>query len=1677
MSEPLYDFEKYYQPMTVDAAVKLDRGGLPIKTLASTEDEEGEVALNERVTNNVKYYISYIEVLDSSGKTVDTLYSPKYSGVTLNSVRVVEAHIAYENDEEATVYIGAGYGIEELEEYGIIESPETSYKRLPDTIESGDHLCGDEDGTVTFSLKRYDIDSLKAVTVNDKVGSIRITYIPRYEIMDYNDEQSQNFGAFGKQGDFYNLKVSLEVLGFGRDREKSWKWLNKAGKKDTRAVVGYDSFRKSIRYMSEYLNDGGMGLEINYYDDNYVMPRGENVPEDPPTREEWRKNHDEAQRRFNAYKTYMDNRDYTRTDMKYKTKYGALPELLPPWIEKVNRDYRSASGTDNDLVADISGLEADGGTGTALIPNVADAFKAFYYPKEELAEQFEDDVSEIIGYIRKTPLSKFISKIGSDSKLLNEMITQRSEAVFKADNVGKFAIELEECKRFLYREALDSTTMSTFGYKTNAVTPRARAFSISGFGTYVTQYTSQVDGKRTITVTHGNICNSSGECTIGQGGWDGWKKYVANGCYGPMESPGRAAEYYKSTTVGIGMKSSNVLKTLRNYYASWYKSYHNISGRIDIDIYSADSLSDIYDFISDYRKHRAKIARITSATLNTLGYIYETDIYAGYMTVMVVDDKDRYYTYWHKNGEYRTVYLKSEGWNKYVEVDPDFKANVGGTEQVLKSEYTAAQYLNDCGILLNAIRTASQNSSDVSLYMNSLQPEGTNYKLTGQYYLMMLKHDITGLAKSTVPLDWEDYCTIEYTYRYTNELMMDQYNSGCIIENVVPAIKRLLATARYNMTLHPGDYDDDDFDTLDSAYDAYSDLSDVTDKIQYYQSLTRESVFSNKSLIESQILSLNLAEIPARFMVPVLMYKKVRVKRKVWGRTRHRMVKKSIGVRWVEVRVIDTTVYGSYPQLPDDACAIYDINKDGSVKDGGVLTFNKELEGDAASQLDLGTLTDQDFVTLVITSKGYTVEVEATTSDSRIFTFTNDGKKAYARSGLFPKKGNVRVTRIKTPLPGTPASDERTDIQVRYEMPAIPRMSEIRHRAFSDYGPFDQSQYALQNRSGDNLKGQYRQDGTFVPTLDKNGNVIPVVDRKDGWRIFRPSSSEIESLRTGIGVYDAAAMLLAVLKNEYGEGRVELCECMRSMEDEAMMCSGSAESEFLSWHNYGLAVKIMIYQDDMRTPIDQDGDDFRKLIDIAEAFTNCARNAKVCPKPLNVVWCGRLVMGANIFVWEFLPIGVNHKDAPLFREAVCEQRDAVAELGYVDAEPYAVVKKPGNSKKPYILKSSAAYKTAEMVGTHHYVSPSSITNYSLPGKLPLINVIEFIRMIRLKQNANGTTLTDRANIYEWKALNEESYKQLVTYFGMIGNFSGAQALVAGDYVETYQSVVDTLYENDFVAFVKSMLGNLYERAKIFISSVGDGAAYISLADGRIHVFANDMRSPYSQEYKKNFFGQQQADPNSMVYGVTRDGIFYTLDEAKAAGLISEYVSDDPVLEGYKLANDGTVTVTGSDAMYLHSMVAAQIKDYYDRMKDMFENYGGELMYDHFIDGPNADMVNMLENEFGVISAQDLMSFDSLREMLNRNTINFGSGKGGSGRVNAGINEEDGGYGNLDANGNPYDSIFEKVVSNAQLAGVRKASLTKEHIVEVPRAGGLTTERLYELLTKGKKITANDIMRR
>jgi hypothetical protein len=137
-------------------------------------------------------------------------------------------------------------------------------------------------------------------------------------------------------------------------------------------------------------------------------------------------------------------------------------------------------------------------------------------------------------------------------------------------------------------------------------------------------------------------------------------------------------------------------------------------------------------------------------------------------------------------------------------------------------------------------------------------------------------------------------------------------------------------------------------------------------------------------------------------------------------------------------------------------------------------------------------------------------------------------------------------------------------------------------------------------------------------------------------------------------------------------------------------------------------------------------------------------------------------------------------------------------------------------------------------------------------------------------------------------------------------------------------------------------------------------------------------------------------------------------------------------------------------MLMHQLIAAQVHKRYTEIRKQFESYGGSLMYDRFEDGPNSGMYDMLENEFGLIKAQDLVSFDSLETMLS-------SGIAGDDRVMV-----DG-------------SIYEKVVNNAQLAGIRRADLTKEHLHIKDTPSRDDGKAVYSRLQKGKGYMANDLI--
>lgn len=801
---------------------------------------------------------------------------------------------------------------------------------------------------------------------------------------------------------------------------------------------------------------------------------------------------------------------------------------------------------------------------------------------------------------------------------------------------------------------------------------------------------------------------------------------------------------------------------------------------------------------------------------------------------------------------------------------------------------------------------------------------------------------------------------------------------------------------------------------LNSLKNSVSEFNRVVNRIKYFEYYTADSVFESKDMILkiSDCYGVDrttgvpiTAKFPARMLIPTRIYRKVKKKKRfLWfWRTVTKM--QCIGIRWTEIRFINVGLYSKYPKdmyIPQRRIQF----ESDYTKPNDIIVTNeipRDLEPGKKVSLKIAGVNEEISATIL---DSHTISVDASTK--------------------IPATGQTQYFTVG--LEDTKSGDETTQVNIEYNLPYFPYDEEIRGYAFGTYGPFDQSRYAIKDRSGSFGSG------------------------KDGWRIFYDTSKEISDLRKGINIYPSVAYLLKILKDEFGKDRVELLETTRSVDDQRARCLGGSESAFLSWHNYGLAVKIMIYQDDLKTPIKDGSDDMFKLIEIARTFTDDCINGKYGAR-FNVIWCGRLTVGADLFDWEFLPIGVNHKDAPKFRDSLISQRDPIVDFSYVPADKYAKLPSTQLQKDKttqWFPKNSSVYKNADTFGGIKYVNPKSIRNFKFPKNLPLINLIEFIRMIQLKMDAYGTKMPNKGDMYEWFNKNRVAYQQLLVYFGMMGNLQSFRALLAGEYITRFKPIVLSYYSTDPIAFVKNFLGDEYYKVQIRAEDMID-ASYITLADGRLHIPCGDGR-PYLPQSVDNLYDQKQVTKEHYQRGRWINGLFVPATKE------DEYVSNSSVIGGYN-----NFVAVGGDAYILHAFIGDQIKQEFDAIVKMFEEYKGGLMFDTFYNGPYADKYEQLENEFGIIEKQDLIDFDSLKGMLTVADLNDQS----NGNAITTKTTED---------GTEYKDIYEKVVSNAEVAGMKLASLSSEHLeVNPPKAETVTVEDVYKILNNGNAPTANDIV--
>ena len=1582
----MYDFEKYYSDMDIKAEVNIDLSGVQI------ENTQGNP--NEHVSNNVCYYITGIKLSN------DALFS---NAVNVGVNNRVQIKVSAGSDIEVA-YLSLFHPMNAALDIGVASEWHPTRKREYSLVLDSSDGSGTKIEYILFNDARRD-----AVPVTYSYAEVFVT--PRYEFItgdgDANVVKMATDSAFSPANVNQNIvsnesvgsnnlpqtmQIIYSILGLDGDRMGTMKRIKRIIENPHKmtkynAVIGYDTFRSRLEKITEWLEENNFGVDAKLYDSSMSEALPPNIED--ATAEDYTNNPSYAKFKHRRYVEAVKYADRTRTSMGRKTSFAKA------YGNDVDEDGDGAELKkfleDPRVKPLIDNFTPSGDGVTALIPPIKDAVRGLFYPREEIENDFYTYFEEVYDAVKD---AMDIMRSYLSSKLKRRIGRLGDKYSNYADQNGHLGFDLDSIINMLDANADDGAYKAMMASdSTDHVIVYPRVYEING----------KYDPDRDVNVTW---CANLNRVQVNSA------ELIHYASAGTADID-YSAENYTWNKKTVKMSSADVRLNLVRMY-NWVLDDNDED---EIEEGYLPLSDDMFD--DDNCTTNADVDRIVTDIVET----HELD-----------EDTAQ---------KYRNCLM--------------FIKYVGAWMNLMRTYDNSDEFE-----MYYSYHAITQKNNVHEWVRGQVERSSTVWNMTETYDVFMWD------TASSVDDGVEDYDDFEPIYELdwgiepnSPEDIDDAVRAASIIEPnspediddavraasiMVDAYKEMRSQLVYHAFHMSAIRVILAWDALETASDSIDKLEDVLDKIIWYQTFVNESVFTNKSFYldfsgwlnkgsagdDDDFITLPFTPwaLPARIMVPVAMYRKVRKKYRRWGRTRHRTVKVYDGVRWAEIRFYDLNVYSEYPVVEDEPGTVIQLGKTASIEYVGGHTYvNFEeplpLEIWNAGRGEL-RFDDVSGTTMQVTFDG---DMSATSVDGNPPELT----------------GTHVVASVKVPPEHSRNdTDEKRGVTVHLRAPSLPYDEEIRKRAFVEYGPMSQNRYFE----------VYRYGGGGFPGVDDS-------DRIDGWKIFRPTSRKIDGMREGIGLYDKVSFLMSILSHEFGKSRVELISTWRSADDQKGICTGGDESAMLSWHNYGMAAKILVYQNDGITPIVDKSADMKRLVKIARAFTEICADGRV-GDPCNVVWCGRLTINPSLFDWEFLPIGVGHKDAIRFREAVMSQKDPVVECSYVDVDGKGIVGKVrGDSGNPFISVDSRTYRNAIVINGHHYVDPARIWNYSSTENIVLYDILEFINLVRLKMGANGNTLGDRANMYEWKSVNDSACEQLIRYFALTNNIKSAKALIAGDFVEKYQAIEDAYYSSSVVDYVKGMLGNSYYDVSVTIDNNPD-AGYISLSDGRMHIQVTDLK-PDNKPTMLDMHGQQRVDGEHVKRGIWRNGIFYTADEIE----IPHVVTDTPVIDGYV---DGVASYGA--AMYLHQAIASSIHEAYVGIRELFERYSGPVMYDRFRDGPNAGKFAQLENEFGAIAAQELMDFDDMESMLARDDINRMADIESNGERN-GIGRESG-RGDL-GDGGADVSIYEKVVNNAQLAGMRKAVRTSERMHITDRGNGMTPGEIYKAVMEGRAPSATDIV--
>lgn len=536
--------------------------------------------------------------------------------------------------------------------------------------------------------------------------------------------------------------------------------------------------------------------------------------------------------------------------------------------------------------------------------------------------------------------------------------------------------------------------------------------------------------------------------------------------------------------------------------------------------------------------------------------------------------------------------------------------------------------------------------------------------------------------------------------------------------------------------------------------------------------------------------------------------------------------------------------------------------------------------------------------------------------------------------------------------------------------------------------------------------------------------------------IFPSDSDKLERLNPL--VRNKFDFLLRVIKYEFGQDRVKLVNTTKSVEK--VKNELSDQSTFLSWHNHGYACRIVILDSENR-PIKDGSGEYMKLLKLAKSFANGCKNG-LFGDPATVVWGSQLNVNPDMFEWEIFPQGLGHLDVKRYRDNILSLKDPLSgeDLNPKNIEEFIFLMHTkfdayGSTVPDVQADLRINYPLGNLSGEIPYINNS--------GEKEILSIGTYVQLENQADeslNAIWEVMPGKwreADKYiKWAKKNPISLNQLKLYYSLIGDYAALRTILSIEYINFFGNVDDTLdAENYLSSILRSSDGT-----RNFFNGISDNgeenlddaikatnplspASFFMVDDKKIKTPLFEVklsrREPVSYECKLvngsfkivsnagTFIGVEKGDLVSgfgipagavveNVYGIDIIKLSNSVETEGLSNLTfsAPRLSFNKNLHGQQEIHPMNISkyLTGeydsteneylsdSDRQSILEQVKQQVIDNIESIRESYQESGVKFMFDSFENGPNADDEQFLENEFGVISIQEVLDLDVIENI-------------------------------------------------------------------------------------------------